>query len=117
MAALAQFARHDATPAEAPKFVAAAKEIADGYRSLDSLCNGASMRFWESFWGIGWSNCLNMQHGWSSWTGALHYELYLATKDTHHLCAQPSVLVFSPQAFLKGHFALLLLTGTSSSRM
>jgi hypothetical protein len=88
---LAQFATHGSTPpADAAKFVAAAKTIADGhrcleYRSMDSICNGASMRFWESFWGIGWSNCLNTPHGWSSWTGAMHYQLYLATKDTHHL--------------------------------
>jgi hypothetical protein len=90
---LARFARQNATSADAPKFIAAAKQIAEGhrcleYRSLDSLCNGASMRFWESFYGIGWSNCLNTPHGWSSWTGAQHYELYLATKDTYYLCVR-----------------------------
>ena len=52
---------------------------------MDSRCNGASMRFWESFYGIGWSNCLNTPHGWSSWTGQMHYQLYLSTQDTYYL--------------------------------
>ena len=55
----------------------------------DSLCNGASVRFWESFYGIGWGNGLNTP-AWLvivDWghAGAMHYALYLATADTHLL--------------------------------
>jgi hypothetical protein len=48
----------DAAPTSA-EYVTAALDLANGhrcleYRSLDARCNGASMRFWESYWGIGW---------------------------------------------------------------
>ncbi len=47
------------------------------------------MRFWESFYGIGWGNGLNTP-AWLvivDWghAGAMHYALYLATADTHFL--------------------------------
>ena len=88
---LAQFARHGSpAPTDSARYIAAAKQIAEGhrcleYRTMDSRCNGASMRFWESFYGIGWSNCLNTPHGWSYWTGQMHYQLYLSTQDTYYL--------------------------------
>ena len=49
------------------------------------------------------SNCLNTPHGWSSWTGAMHYALYLATADKHYLFNFLTNLTASLAAFVSPH--------------
>ncbi|MFZ2654213.1 MAG: hypothetical protein WAX69_04810 [Victivallales bacterium] len=66
------------------KHAVRAEEIMEGHRCLEwrgaqAVTNGATIRFWESFWAIGWHNCLNTPHGWSAWTGYAWYYLYLST--------------------------------------
>ncbi|WP_176014423.1 hypothetical protein [Victivallis sp. Marseille-Q1083] len=69
---------------KAPEYLPAAEAVMRGHdcvewRGPDATTHGASVRFWETFWAIGWRNCLNTPHGWSAWTGEAYYFLYLAS--------------------------------------
>jgi len=71
-------------------YLRAAQKIAAGHRCLEfrsanARTNGATVRFWEACYGMGYGLCLNTPHGWSAWTGHMHYQLYLATADLFHL--------------------------------
>ncbi len=72
------------------EYAQAAKKIIAGHECLEwfspnSKTNGATVRFWETFWAIGWHNTLSTPHGWSAWTGEAYYFIYLATGDTDYL--------------------------------
>ncbi|MCY2930470.1 MAG: hypothetical protein NTV86_13415 [Planctomycetota bacterium] len=66
------------------RFAATAEALMKSHRCLewrgpDCRTNGGTLRFWESYWAIGWGNCLNTPHGWSAWAGWAWHALYLAT--------------------------------------
>ncbi|MBI5938970.1 MAG: hypothetical protein HY859_00950 [Caulobacterales bacterium] len=66
------------------KYSNLAAELMEGHgclewRGPDATTNGATVRFWESFWALGWRNCLNTPHGWSAWTAYAWHSLYLST--------------------------------------
>ncbi|MEI7836607.1 MAG: hypothetical protein WCK05_09360 [Planctomycetota bacterium] len=75
---------HWATISGQKRFATAAEALMQSHRCLewrgpDSRTNGGTLRFWESYWAIGWGNCLNTPHGWSAWAGWAWHALYLAT--------------------------------------
>lgn len=55
------------------------------WRSPEAHIQGGSCRFWESYWAIGWGNCMNTPHGWTTWTSFAHLYIYLATGELSHL--------------------------------
>ncbi len=72
------------------RFAEAAEALMRSHRCLewrgpDARTNGGTLRFWESYWAVGWGNCLNTPHGWSAWTGLAWHNLYLATGNPDYL--------------------------------
>ncbi|MCY2927765.1 MAG: hypothetical protein NT031_20465, partial [Planctomycetota bacterium] len=75
---------HWATLSGQRRFADAAEALMRSHRCLewrgpDCRTNGGTLRFWETYWAIGWGNCLNTPHGWSAWAGWAWHALYLAT--------------------------------------
>ncbi len=73
-----------------PRYARLSEKLMQGHACLEwkspqAVANGATIRFWESFWAVGWNNCLNTPHGWSAWTGLAWHNLYLATGNPDYL--------------------------------
>jgi hypothetical protein len=72
------------------RFSNMAERLMHGHRCLewrggDAVTHGATIRFWESYWAMGWHNFFNTPHGWSAWTAHAWHNIYLATGNLKYM--------------------------------